>query len=144
MSNSTIDRRGLLAAGTLIGAVGAAAASFSAALLLGAVATQADAQSAPLSAKEIRHLLIGKVISDGAHWHYYLKPDGTIDGEELSRPRKGRWRFKENRLCITIVNGAAPDECWEVTREGKKLMLGTNGQVVYSIRVEPGPLRHDR
>jgi len=107
-----------------------------------ATSAQATSQSSPLHAKEIRHRLVGKVISDHAHWHYYLKRDGSIDGEELTRPRKGRWRLEGDRLCITIVDGAAPDECWEVAQQGQHLTFGTYGQVTYFVYVEPPPVRH--
>ena len=83
---------------------------------------------------------LGKVISDGAHWHYYLKPNGAIDGEEINRRRKGHWRLDGNRLCIVIVNGAQPDECWDVTEKDGKLMFGTYGEVTYWVKVKPPPL----
>lgn len=113
---------------------------FAATMLVAALGSQAAAQSRTLTAKEIRHRLVGKVISDGAHWHYYLKPNGSIDAEELSRSRKGRWHFEGSRLCIVIFGGAQPDECWEVTEDSKHLMFGANGQVLYWVKVKSPPL----
>ncbi|HKR86931.1 MAG TPA: hypothetical protein VJS38_02045 [Phenylobacterium sp.] len=109
-------------------------------LALAAVGAQAAGQAKTLTGKEIRHRLVGKVIGDGAHWRYYLKPNGAIDGEEINRPRKGRWHLEGNRLCIVIVDGAQPDECWEVTEGGGKLMFGTYGEVTYFVKVRPPPL----
>ena len=109
-------------------------------LILASTAAQAAGQAKTLTGKEIRHRLIGKVISDGAHWHYYLKPNGAIDGEEINRRRNGRWHLEGNRLCIVIVDGAQPDECWDVTEGGGKLMFGTYGEVTYFVKVRPPPL----
>lgn len=114
--------------------------ALAASLLTLAVASPALAQSRSLHAREIRHRLIGKVISDGAHWHYYPKPNGAIDGEEINRPRKGRWHLQGDRLCIVIFDGAQPDECWDVTDKDGKLMFGTYGEVTYWVKVRPPPL----
>ena len=38
-----------------------------------------------LSAQEIRQRLVAHEITDGFHWNYYLKPDGSIDGFEMGR-----------------------------------------------------------
>jgi hypothetical protein len=97
-------------------------------------------QPRTVTAKEIRRRLVGKVISDSAHWHYYLKPNGAIDAEELSRSRKGRWHLEGDRLCIVIYGGAQPDECWDVTEKDHKLMFGTNGEVTYWVNVKSPPL----
>jgi hypothetical protein len=109
-------------------------------LAVTATASQA-AQPRALKAAEIRQRLVGKMISDGAHWHYHLKPNGTIDAIELSRPRKGKWRIAGDRLCITILGGAAPDECWDVAQDGKKLTFGVRGDWIYWVKVDPPP-RH--
>ena len=109
-------------------------------LILASTAAQAAGPARTLTGNEIRHRLVGKVISDGAHWHYYLKPGGAIAGEEINRPRKGRWHLEGNRLCIVIVDGAQPDECWDVTEGGGKLTFGTYGEVTYFVTVRPPPL----
>lgn len=105
-------------------------------LLVVATATAAETKLRKLNAGEVRQTLIGKVISDGYHWRYHLKENGLIDGTELARSRKGRWHLEGSRLCIVITAGAAPDECWDVMREGKKLVLGINGSVIYDVKVE--------
>ena len=109
-------------------------------MLLTSPAAHGAEQAKTLNAEEIRHRLVGKVISDGAHWHYYLKPGGQIAGEEINRPRRGRWHLAGNRLCIAIQDGAQPDECWDVTEKNGKLMFGTYGEVTYWVKVRPPPL----
>jgi hypothetical protein len=112
------------------------------AVALAMLATAADgaAPSIPLTGKQIRQKLVGKVITDSAHWNYYLKPNGTIDALEHSLRRKGSWRLKGDRLCIAIVAGAAPDECWDVAQEGKNFTFASQGHVVYVVKAKPPPL----
>lgn len=107
-------------------------------LVLAACAAHAGAPPSPrktLTEEEVRQALIGQAITDGYHWRYHLKPDGSIDAQEMGRPRKGRWHFEGNRLCIAITAGAAPNECWDVMREGKGLVLGIHGNPIYDIQI---------
>jgi hypothetical protein len=107
-------------------------------LVLAACAAHARAPAPPrktLTAEEVRQTLIGQAITDGYHWRYLLKPDGSIDAQEMGRPRRGHWHFKGNRLCIAITAGAAPNECWDVMREGKGLVLGIHGNPIYDIQI---------
>lgn len=101
-----------------------------------ATATLAETKLRKLNAGEVRQTLIGKVISDGYHWRYHLKENGSIDGSEMGRPRNGRWHLEGSRLCIVITAGAAPDQCWDVMREGKNLVFAINGSVIYDVKVE--------
>lgn len=109
---------------------------FASVLLVFATATVAETKLRKLNAGEVRQTLIGKVISDGFHWRYHLKENGSIDGSELGRSRKGRWHLEGSRLCIDITAGAAPDKCWDVMREGQNLVFSINGSVIYDITVE--------
>jgi hypothetical protein len=117
---------------------------FALTLLVFATGAEAASQSRKLSAKEMRQRLIGKVITDNAHWHYYLKPNGSIDADELNRSRKGHWHLEGDRLCIIIIAGAAPDECWDVAQDGEHLTFGTYGEVTYWVKVEPPPKQDHR
>lgn len=108
------------------------------ALVLATCAAHAGAASShrkTLTAQEVRQTLIGHAITDGYHWRYHLKPDGSIDAREMGRARKGRWHLEGHRLCIEITAGAAPNECWDVMREGEGLVLGVNGNPVYDIQI---------
>lgn len=114
-------------------------------ILSGFVATETFAKAAErakhLSAKEVRTRLVGRVISDGTHWKYHLKPNGTIDALELGHRRTGRWRLKEDRLCIEINYGSAPPGCWYVAQDRKGLTLNDGAGPVYSLQVTRAPLR---
>lgn len=92
-----------------------------------------------LTAAEIRQDLIGKVITDGFHWSYHLKSDGSIDATEMGRSRKGKWVIQGKQLCLAIFAGAAPDECWEIVREGKALIFRAHDQDIFNVTVQkPG------
>jgi hypothetical protein len=113
------------------------------ALALVSIGLVSTAESEPklktLSGREVRQELVGNVITDEYHWSYFLKPDGSIDATEMGRPRKGHWHIQGNRLCIVIIAGAAPDQCWDVMRDGKELIFGINGQTILYVKVEkPG------
>lgn len=111
-------------------------ASFGWALLVLPMAVLAASRIRPLNADEVRRTVVGKAITDGTHWRYHLKPDGAIDAFEMGRARQGRWHLDGNRLCIAIQKGAAPDQCFDVMREGKQLVFGVQGQVIYDVKVE--------
>lgn len=111
-------------------------------LLVISPVTEAAPKLKILKAEEIRQTLIGNVITDGFHWRYHLKADGSIDAIEMGRSRKGRWNIRGHRLCLVITSGAAPDECWDVMREGTKLVLGINGNAMTDIQVEPPKQRN--
>lgn len=89
-----------------------------------------------LTGAQIRSTFVGKVVTDGFHWSYYLKPDGSIEGTELGRSRKGKWSIHENELCIEIAKGASADRCWGVVREGKTLIYQINGNDIQDVMVK--------
>lgn len=103
------------------------------------------ADSAParrtLTGSQIRATFVGKVVTDGFHWSYYLKPDGSIEGAELGRSRKGKWSIRNNELCIDIAKGQSPAYCWGIVREGKTLISQINGNDMQDVMVEERRLR---
>lgn len=89
-----------------------------------------------LSEVEIRQALAGKVVGDGQHWTYHLKSNGSIEGAEMRRPVQGKWAIHDRRLCLSVPSGA-PENCSEVVREGKGLLLHANGLDISDLYVEP-------
>lgn len=89
-----------------------------------------------LTATEIQQTFAGKVVTDGYHWSYYLKLDGSIEATEMGRSRKGRWVIRGNELCINITAGAGPDHCWGVVREGQALVFQINGNDFQDVVVK--------
>lgn len=116
-----------------------------AAILGGTAATGLSAKTAAqakrLSAKEVRVRLAGKVISDGTHWSYHLKPNGSIDALELGHRRSGKWRLSNGQLCIEIYAGSAAPGCWFVVQDRTRLTLNDSAGPVYVLNVTRAPLR---
>ena len=69
-----------------------------------------------LSAREIRAKIVGKVITDDAHWSQHFRPDGTLHSIVLSQLKQGTWKINGNTLCLTLKTRkqATTTECYEV------------------------------
>ncbi len=69
-----------------------------------------------LSAREIRAKIVGKVITDEAHWSQHFRPDGTLHSIVLSQLKQGTWKINGNTLCLTLKTRkqATTTECYEV------------------------------
>ena len=50
-----------------------------------------------LSEKEIRARVVGKDITDSAHWVSYLRPDGVLLSNEMGRKWTGTWTIQKNK-----------------------------------------------
>jgi hypothetical protein len=92
------------------------------AVLATAVHASADEPFRLLSAKEIRPKVIARDLTDGVHWSWYYRPDGTLISVEMGKQRSGSWKIEENKLCST--NGRKRQmECYEVWASGKNISL---------------------
>lgn len=103
---------------------------------LGLASVAAASDPSELTGPQIRAAFAGKVISEGAHWTIYLRPDGRTRSIELGRPHRGRWAITGNELCVTISAGVDP-ECWTVLRQGRSYLLRAHGQDLYEVTPEP-------
>ena len=72
-----------------------------------------------LGEKEIRARVVGKDITDNAHWVNYLRPDGVLLSSESGSKWTGTWKIRSNKLCMSNPNleGLNCNEVW---------MSGTN------------------
>lgn len=86
-----------------------------------------------LSAAGIRAALIGKTVTDDAHWADRFRPDGILDSHELGESRLGAWGIEHGELCITRKAKRAVKECFEIwardgaveyRRDGVSVMTG--------------------
>src|SRR5215813_4081087 len=91
-------------------------------IALGLVLTVTYAQTAEqfqrLSAREIRAQIIGKVVTDEAHWSQHFRPDGTLHSIVVSQLRQGTWKITGHTLCLTLKTRKqeTTTECYEVWR----------------------------
>lgn len=89
-------------------------------LALGLVLTVVGAHAATtftrLSAREISAKIVGKVVTDDAHWSQHFRPDGTLHSIVLSQLRQGTWKINGNALCLTLKTRQqeTTTECYEV------------------------------
>jgi hypothetical protein len=105
-------------------------------IALALVLTVVDAQAAEefqrLSAREIRTQIIGKVVTDEAHWSQHFRPDGTLQSIVVSQLRQGTWKIKGHTLCLTLTmrKQAITTECYEVWRWKDHIEYRDNGATV--------------
>src|SRR5262252_11141624 len=96
-------------------------------LALGLVLTVTYAQAVDqfqrLSAREIRAQIIGKVVTDDAHWSQHFRPDGTLQSIVLSQLKQGTWKINGNALCLTLKKRKqdTTTECYEVWLRGDQV-----------------------
>jgi len=92
------------------------------AILAAAVHASADEPFRLLSAKEIRLKVIGRDLTDGVHWSWYYRVDGTLMSVEMGKRREGSWKIEDSKLCST--NGRNRQmECYEVWASDKNISL---------------------
>lgn len=94
-------------------------------LLVAASAAGAEDGFKMLGEKEIRVRIVGKDLTDGAHWSMYLRSDGVLISSESGVSRTGHWKIQNNRLCLSHQNGDSP-YCNEVWMSGANVRLREN------------------
>lgn len=101
------------------------------ALLCTANLAMAEAAFKHLSAAQIKQAIVGKAVTDGAHWSDKFRPDGTVESIMHGQLQKGRWRVRGSELCMAYANGkTTAEECFEVWRRGRVLEYRRNGSVI--------------
>src|SRR5579859_1848933 len=85
-----------------------------------------EARFTRLAAKDIRAKVIGKVVTDGAHWSDYFDKDGALISFSQGRKSTGTWQIRGGELCISEEAGAAPT-CYEVWIAGEEISLRVDG-----------------
>ena len=98
-------------------------------LVLMVVYAQAADQFHRLSAREIHAQIIGKVVTDDAHWSQHFRPDGTLQSIVLSQLKQGMWKINGNALCLTFKQRKqeTTTECYEVWRWKDHVEYRENG-----------------
>jgi hypothetical protein len=86
---------------------------------------QADKMFTLLGEKEIRARVVGKDITDSAHWVIYLRPDGVLISDEQGQKWTGTWKIQNKKLCMSNPNLESPD-CKEVWMFGANIRMRAN------------------
>jgi hypothetical protein len=99
------------------------------AYLAGASSVGAAERFRQLGAREIRSLVIGKAVTDGAHWSDHFYPDGKMKSIELGQTKHGIWKLEDKALCMTrpLVKGRVDTECNEIWLSGKHVEYRRDG-----------------
>src|SRR5258708_3325279 len=87
-----------------------------------AAGLRAEESFAMLDAKQIRAKVVGKDVTDGAHWSMFLRPDGTLVSAESGGSSTGSWKIQSDKLCVSL-----PDrkelQCHEVWMSGANIKM---------------------
>jgi hypothetical protein len=79
-----------------------------------------------LAGKEIRAKVIGRAVTDGAHWSDYFQKDGTLVSWSQGRKSNGKWEIHGEALCIAEELGTTAT-CYEVWVAGDQISLRVDG-----------------
>src|SRR5437667_12298727 len=79
-----------------------------------------------LTGKDIRLRVIGKVVTDDAHWSDYFAKDGVLVSWSIGRRSTGKWEVHGDELCITEGAGESPT-CYQVWMAGDAISLRLDG-----------------
>jgi hypothetical protein len=86
--------------------------------------------------KEIRARVVGKDVTDGAHWVNYLRPDGVLLSSESGSKWTGTWKLQNNKLCMSNPNLEGVN-CNEVWMSGANIRMRANkDQETFDATVE--------
>lgn len=100
-------------------------------LLLACPATSRAQAFKRLSAKQIGANIVGKVITDEAHWSDRLLHDGTLKSFDLGHAKEGSWKLEGDDLCLTRrQRSGATTDCFEVWVAKDRVELRRDGVTV--------------
>ena len=85
-----------------------------------------------LDPDQIRTQVVGKAITDEAHWSDHFYRDGGMKSIELGETRRGSWVLGAKTLCITrpLKKGKSETECNEVWRSGNRVEYRRDGVTI--------------
>ena len=92
-----------------------------------------------LSAKDIGKRLVGKAVTDDAHWSDHFHPDGVLQSYDLGRAGRGRWRVEGDELCLRRAARKPAEECFEIWVGGDAIQYRRDGVVVAEGFLRPIP-----
>ena len=104
-------------------------------------AAVAEPKYRQLHAREIRAKVIGKAVTDDAHWSDYLHPDGRLEAYDLGKLKPGTWRLDGDELCLTRTGRGGGTECFEIWAAGDAVQYRRDGVVVTDAFLRPIPAR---
>jgi len=93
-----------------------------------------------LSAEEIQREIVGKAVTDEAHWWDVFLPNGVLKLLEDGELTLAQWSLDDDALCFTFpFRGRAARECFEIWRSKELIDYRRDG-----IPILEGVLREPR
>ena len=80
-----------------------------------------------LDAVEINARIIGKVVTDKAHWSDRYDPGGKLRAIDLGVSKPGTWKLKGNEMCVIRSAKQAASECFEIWASGDEVEYRRDG-----------------
>ena len=76
-----------------------------------------------LNASQIKAAIIGKSVTDDAHWSDHFYADGTLISLDLGETKRGAWALRGSELCLTRNDkkNRTETECSEVWMAGERI-----------------------
>jgi len=74
-----------------------------------------------LNAAEIKARIIGKVVTDKAHWSDRYDPGGTLRAVDLGVSKPGTWKLEGSEMCVVRKAKKAVSECFEIWASGNEI-----------------------
>lgn len=96
---------------------------------LAGTASDATESFRALKGPEIRNLFTGMEFTDEVHWVLLFGRDGTLTNISMGRKTLGRWRVKQDQLCLDRASN--DQRCYGVLRSGKTYRLQEPGFDIY-------------
>ncbi len=75
-----------------------------------------------LSGSQIAAKLGGMEFTDEVHWREVYEKNGTLRNYEMGRDRIGKWRIRNDVLCIDL-GGDGDNNCYEVWSQGNRMVM---------------------
>jgi len=97
-----------------------------------ALPSAAEDRLKQLDADQIVALVIGKAITDGAHWSDHFYKDGRLKSIELGETKRGNWTLEGKTLCLTrpLKEGKSDTECNEIWKSGSRVEYRRDGVTI--------------
>ena len=85
-----------------------------------------------LDAAQIKALVIGKAVTDDAHWSDHFYRDGSMKFIELGETKRGTWTLQDKTLCIArpLKRGRTETECNEIWKSGDRIVYRRDGVTI--------------
>lgn len=83
--------------------------------VMASASVYADGKFHRLKAADVRSTLVGKIVTDEAHWADQFLEDGTMGGHRLGQSQTGTWKLARNgEICVVRKVKVSESDCFEV------------------------------